>query len=174
MIGLIFRPALHIRDWLSSCRTSDISLAATFALPPPTVPTSEASPVEQSRSVANSSLKHHYYNISPLQQLHYWSICFQDSPPSSCHLPESNDSFQTKVSLGPVISLCIIPKWSASSRLWAKYPHSHHQSLHYTVSFFSVIHLHVVQPTENPLWQAAASLNSCYPMKTGVQMSSIP
>lgn len=75
-----------------------------------------------------TALSHSYHpnSLPTLQRVHYSRICFQDSPPSSCHSPASKNSIQTQESRGPVISSCLIPEWSASSPLRARYLHAQH------------------------------------------------
>lgn len=60
----------------------------------PPLPSSTACQTVESNSGANSSLKPPINNLPTLQQVRYSRICFQDSPPSSCHLPESKKSIQ--------------------------------------------------------------------------------
>lgn len=71
----------------------------------PPLPSSAACQAGESSSQANSSPEPPIRNLSTLQQAHYSKICFQDSPPSSCRLLESNNSIQI---LGVSGAACLI------------------------------------------------------------------
>ncbi len=81
------------------------------------------------------SQTYHSYNLSTLQQVHYFRMDLlpglSSQQLSLARIQKLNPSSE---SLGPVVSSCLIPKRSASSRPWAKYPHTQHWPCHYTVS----------------------------------------
>lgn len=128
---------LDKRDWLSSCRTSDTQ-------PPEMVSNTTSRPNTQFiwplPLLCNRQqclpVKHPQSNSSGLWPTALPSIILTTSLrsnksiipgfasrtllPAAVTHHESSHSFQTLESLGPVISLCKIPKWSASARLWAK------------------------------------------------------